>query len=103
YPADAKLGVHQDGDVGVLSAPVVSGSLGDVCLFRVGQTTRDGATKHDDIAALQPERFGGEGRLAFHGVDRIYPSPSALGKNGGRMNLTLRRVTKPPEEPRTSR
>ena len=38
--------------------------------------------------------LGGEGRLAFHGVDRIYPSTSALLKNGGRINLTLRRVTK---------
>ena len=37
--------------------------------------------------------LGGEGRLAFHGVDRIYPATSTLLKNGGRINLTLRRVT----------
>ena len=40
--------------------------------------------------------LGGEGRLAFHGVDRIYPYTSALLKNGGRINLTLRRVTRSP-------
>jgi alkylated DNA repair protein (DNA oxidative demethylase) len=40
--------------------------------------------------------LGGEGRLASHGVDRIYPSTSALLNKGGRINLTLRRVTKPP-------
>jgi DNA oxidative demethylase len=31
--------------------------------------------------------------MAFHGVDRIYPCTSTLLKNGGRINLTLRRVT----------
>jgi alkylated DNA repair protein (DNA oxidative demethylase) len=39
--------------------------------------------------------LGGEGRLAFHGVDRIYPQTSTLLKKGGRINLTLRRVTLP--------
>jgi alkylated DNA repair protein (DNA oxidative demethylase) len=46
--------------------------------------------KSGDVVVL-----GGEGRLSFHGVDRIYSSTSALLKNGGRINLTLRRVTKP--------
>jgi alkylated DNA repair protein (DNA oxidative demethylase) len=39
--------------------------------------------------------LGGEGRLAYHGVDRIYPQTSTLLKKGGRINLTLRRVTLP--------
>ena len=39
--------------------------------------------------------FGGESRLAFHGVDRIYPDTSMLLKTDGRINLTLRRVTPP--------
>jgi alkylated DNA repair protein (DNA oxidative demethylase) len=39
--------------------------------------------------------LGGEGRLAYHGVDRIYPETSPLLKKGGRINLTLRRVTLP--------
>ncbi|MFE0016247.1 alpha-ketoglutarate-dependent dioxygenase AlkB [Mesorhizobium sp. NPDC059054] len=95
YTADAKMGLHQDRDEVEFAAPVVSISLGDDCLFRVGQTVRDGKTvsfrlKSGDVVVL-----GGEGRLAFHGVDRIYPMTSALLKNGGRINLTLRRVTQP--------
>ena len=95
YTADAKMGLHQDRDEQEFAAPVVSISLGDDCLFRVGQTARDGKTvsfrlKSGDVVVL-----GGDGRLAFHGVDRIYPMTSALLKNGGRINLTLRRVTKP--------
>ena len=95
YTADAKMGLHQDRDEQEFDAPVVSISLGDDCLFRVGQPKRDGKTvsfrlKSGDVVVL-----GGEGRLAFHGVDRIYPMTSALLKNGGRINLTLRRVTVP--------
>lgn len=95
YTEAAKMGLHQDRDEEDFDAPVVSISLGDTCLFRVGETVRGGRTasfklKSGDIVVL-----GGEGRLCFHGVDRIYPSTSALLKNGGRLNLTLRRVTKP--------
>ena len=39
--------------------------------------------------------LGGEDRLAFHGIDRILPGTSDLLQEGGRFNLTLRRVTKP--------
>jgi DNA oxidative demethylase len=97
YTADAKMGLHQDRDEADFSAPVVSVSLGDDCLFRVGQATREGATKSFRLKSGDVVVLGGEGRLAFHGVDRIYPSTSALLKNGGRINLTLRRVTKPDE------
>ncbi|AGB43431.1 alkylated DNA repair protein [Mesorhizobium australicum WSM2073] len=92
YGQDAKMGLHQDRDEADLSAPVVSVSLGDDCLFRVGPTTRDGGTKSFRLKSGDVVVLGGEGRLCFHGVDRIYPSTSALLKNGGRINLTLRRV-----------
>jgi alkylated DNA repair protein (DNA oxidative demethylase) len=95
YTPEAKMGLHQDRDEADFSAPVVSVSLGDDCLFRVGQTTREGGTKSFRLKSGDVVVLGGEGRLSFHGVDRIYPSTSALLKNGGRINLTLRRVTKP--------
>ncbi len=95
YAADAKMGLHQDRDEKNLAAPVVSVSLGDDCLFRVGQSTREGGTKSFRLKSGDVVVLGGEGRLAFHGVDRIYPATSALLKNGGRINLTLRRVTVP--------
>ena len=95
YSSEAKMGLHQDRDEQDLAAPVVSVSLGDDCLFRVGQTTRDGGTKSFRLKSGDVVVLGGEGRLCFHGVDRIYPATSALLKNGGRINLTLRRVTLP--------
>ena len=95
YDGSAKLGLHQDRDEEDLSAPVVSVSLGDACLFRVGETTRGGRTTSLKLASGDVLVLSGEGRLAFHGVDRIYPGTSALLKKGGRINLTLRRVTKP--------
>ena len=42
--------------------------------------------------------LGGKARLAFHGVDRILPGTSTLLPEGGRINLTLRRVTMPGED-----
>ena len=101
YTDTAKMGLHQDRDEADLAAPVVSVSLGDDCLFRVGGTKREDRTVSFRLRTGDVVILGGEGRLAYHGVDRIYPSTSALLKNGGRINLTLRRVTKP-GEPRQS-
>lgn len=95
YAADARMGLHQDRDEQDFDAPVVSVSLGDDCLFRVGQNRREDGTKSFRLKSGDVVVLGGEGRLAFHGVDRIYPATSALLKNGGRINLTLRRVTVP--------
>ncbi|MBO6724574.1 MAG: alpha-ketoglutarate-dependent dioxygenase AlkB [Rhizobiaceae bacterium] len=94
YDAAAKMGLHQDRDEEDFSAPVVSVSLGDACLFRVGGTKRNMPTTSFRLESGDVVVLGGAGRLAFHGVDRIYAGTSALLKNGGRINLTLRRVTK---------
>jgi alkylated DNA repair protein (DNA oxidative demethylase) len=94
YDAAAKMGLHQDRDEEEFSAPVVSVSLGDACLFRVGGTKRNMPTTSFRLESGDVVVLGGEGRLAFHGVDRIFAGTSALLKNGGRINLTLRRVTK---------
>jgi DNA oxidative demethylase len=93
YSDAAKMGLHQDRDESDFSAPVVSVSLGDDCLFRVGGTKRNDPTQSFRLHSGDVVVLGGEGRLAFHGVDRIYPGTSTLLKNGGRINLTLRRVT----------
>ncbi|MCA1442245.1 alpha-ketoglutarate-dependent dioxygenase AlkB [Ensifer sp. IC4062] len=92
YSADARMGLHQDRDERDLETAVVSISLGDTCLFRVGGRERGGQTISFKLASGDVVVLGGEGRLAFHGVDRIYPNTSTLLKNGGRLNLTLRRV-----------
>lgn len=94
YTETAKMGLHQDRDEAALDAPVVSVSLGDSCLFRVGETRRSGPTVSIRLDSGDVVILGGEGRLCFHGVDRIYSATSTLLKNGGRINLTLRRVTR---------
>ncbi|MEM7464374.1 MAG: alpha-ketoglutarate-dependent dioxygenase AlkB [Pseudomonadota bacterium] len=93
YQENSKMGLHQDRDEENLDAPVVSISLGDTCLFRVGGTRRDERTTSFRLASGDAVILSGPGRLCFHGVDRIYPDTSPLLKNGGRINLTLRRVT----------
>lgn len=93
YDPSAKMGLHQDRDEKEFSAPVLSISLGDDCLFRVGGLKRDDPTQSVRLRSGDVVVIGGENRLAFHGVDRIYPGTSMLLKREGRINLTLRRVT----------
>lgn len=94
YTDNAKMGLHQDRDEEEFAAPVVSISLGDDCLFRVGGSRRNDPTTSFRLQSGDVVILGGEGRLCFHGVDRIYPATSTLLKSGGRINLTLRRVTR---------
>ena len=95
YSGTAKMGLHQDRDEAELAAPVVSVSLGDTALFRISGNERGGPTQSLKLASGDVLSFGGQARLCFHGIDRIYPGTSLLLKDGGRINLTLRRVTKP--------
>ncbi|HEY0303286.1 MAG TPA: alpha-ketoglutarate-dependent dioxygenase AlkB [Rhizomicrobium sp.] len=92
YRAGAKMGLHQDRDE-TDAAPVVSVSLGDDALFRFGGTARRGATQSIKLASGDVLVFGGPARRMFHGIDRILPGSSRLVPEGGRINLTLRRVT----------
>ncbi len=93
YDDDAKMGMHQDRDEETFDAPVLSLSLGDDCLFRVGGTQRGGKTTGFKLCSGDAMMLSGPARLAYHGVSRIYPGTSMLLKDGGRINLTLRRVT----------
>jgi DNA oxidative demethylase len=94
YAPTARMGLHQDRDEQDFTAPVVSLSLGDTCLFRVGGTRRSDPTRSFRLTSGDAVVLGGEARLAFHGVDRIMPGTSTLLPEGGRINLTLRRVRK---------
>ena len=94
YDSSARMGLHQDRDEEELAAPVVSLSLGDTALFRVGGLERNAPTRSFRLASGDAMSLGGAGRLAFHGVDRVIAGSSTLLPQGGRMNLTLRRVTR---------
>jgi alkylated DNA repair protein (DNA oxidative demethylase) len=93
YDAAARMSLHQDRDEAEFGAPVVSLSLGDAALFRIGGLTRSAPTQSFRLASGDAMTLGGPARLAFHGVDRIQAGSSRLLAEGGRINLTMRRVT----------
>lgn len=94
YGPGARMGLHQDRDEDDLDAPVLSLSLGDTAVFRVGGTERRGKTGSVRLSSGDAFLLSGPARLAFHGVDRVLAGTSTLLPEGGRINLTLRRVTR---------
>lgn len=92
YGPDARMGMHQDRDEADFSWPVVSVSLGDDGLFRIGNATRGGKTESIWLRSGDVVVMGGDARLTYHGVDRIKAGTSTLLQKGGRINLTLRVV-----------
>lgn len=102
YRDNAKMGLHQDRDEADFDAPVVSLSLGDTAIFRIGGTKRKDPTNSVRLASGDVVILEGATRLAYHGIDRILPQSSSLFEtcddpmpNKGRINITMRRVSKP--------
>ena len=95
YGPAARMGLHQDRDEEDFTAPVVSFSLGATCRFRIGGTMRGAPTGSFPLTSGDVVVLAGASRLAFHGVDRILAGTSTLVPDGGRINLTLRRVDRP--------
>jgi len=91
----ARLGLHQDRDEETFDAPVVSLSLGDRALFRIGGRARRDQTRSLTLSSGDVLVLAGDARLCFHGIDRIMPGSSRLIPGGGRINVTMRRVTRP--------
>lgn len=92
YEAKARMGLHQDRDEEDFDAPVVSLSLGAAARFRIGGARRTDPTRSLILKSGDAMVFGGPSRLMFHGIDRLMPHPADLLQ--GRINLTLRRVTR---------
>jgi alkylated DNA repair protein (DNA oxidative demethylase) len=92
YDNAAKMGLHQDKDERS-TAPVVSVSIGNTCVFRFGNTDNRGRP-WTDVELLSGDLFvfGGPTRLAYHGVPRTLPNTAdpALGLPDARWNITLR-------------
>jgi len=95
YGPTARLGLHRDEDEQAREAPILSISLGDTAIFRLGGPERRSPTKSLRLASGDVLVLSGPSRNWFHGVDRILPGTSGLLPEGGRINLTLRRVTLP--------
>ncbi len=92
YRDGARMGMHQDRDEADFSFPVLSVSLGDTAVFRLGGETRAAPSRTLRLASGDVCILGGDARLAFHGVDRTLAGSSRLIPGGGRLNLTLRRA-----------
>lgn len=92
YGEGARMGMHQDRDEADFTWPVLSMSLGDDGLFRIGNPTRGGKTESIWLQSGDVVVMGGDARLTYHGVDRIKFGTSSLMPKGGRINLTCRVV-----------
>lgn len=94
YQGEARMGLHQDRDERDLTAPVLSISLGDTAVFRIGPAPgaikQGGATSTVRLASGDVCALTGPARLARHGIDRLLAGSSRLLPGGGRINLTLR-------------
>ncbi len=93
YDANARMGLHQDRDEADFTQPVLSVSLGDDGLFRIGGQIRKAPTRSVWLQSGDVVVLEGPSRLAYHGIDRIKPGTSTLLAQPGRINLTLRVVT----------
>jgi DNA oxidative demethylase len=92
YGPEARLSLHQDRDEADFRFPVLSVSLGDTAVFRLGGEKRSDPTRTVRLASGDVCLLAGQARLFHHGVDRILAGSSALLPGGGRINLTLRRA-----------
>ena len=95
YDADARMGLHQDRDEEDFTYPVLSVSLGDTAVFRLGGARRGDPTRTLRLSSGDVCVLAGAARLRHHGVDRVLAGSSRLIEGGGRINLTLRRAKAP--------
>ena len=93
YKGRSKLGSHVDRDEEEPDAPVISVSLGDDAVFHVGGLKRGDRKERITLKSGDAVVLGGPARYAYHGIDRIVPGTSNRVPGGGRINLTLRRVS----------
>jgi alkylated DNA repair protein (DNA oxidative demethylase) len=92
YGEKARMGMHRDADEKDFGWPVLSISLGDPGVFRMGGTARSDPSARVLLESGDVVVMGGAARLAYHGIDRIRFAASRLLPEGGRINLTLRVV-----------
>ncbi|MDG2521480.1 alpha-ketoglutarate-dependent dioxygenase AlkB [Caulobacter segnis] len=92
YRDGARMSLHQDQDEADMRFPVLSVSLGDTAVFRLGGAKRGDPTRSLKLNSGDVCLLAGEARLFFHGVDRVLEGSSTLIPGGGRINLTLRRA-----------
>ncbi|MGI8712703.1 MAG: alpha-ketoglutarate-dependent dioxygenase AlkB family protein [Solirubrobacteraceae bacterium] len=92
YDPHARMGMHQDKEERS-PEPVVSLSIGQSCVFRLGSADRRSGP-HIDLEFHSGDLLvlGGPARLAYHGVTKLRPGAvdPDVGLRSGRLNITLR-------------
>lgn len=94
YGPGAKMGMHADSDE-VVTAPVVSFSVGATGVFRFGTTEGRGRPWVDlPLESGDAVVFGGPARLAYHGVPKLVSGTDdpVVGELPGRLNVTVRQT-----------
>lgn len=92
YAAGAKMGLHQDKDERDFKQPIVTVSLGDDADFLIGGTKRSDKTLAVVVRSGDVLIFGGDSRMRYHGIRKIYPGTSPLDGLNGRFSLTFRKA-----------
>ena len=72
------MGLHVDSDEEAWDAPVLSISLGDTALFRIGGSAALRSDAQRAAGVRRRVHARRRGRRAYHGVDRIMPGTSRL-------------------------
>lgn len=92
YKNDGSLGLHVDKTEDDHEAPIVGISIGADALFHLGGFDRrdkvDAFTLSSGDAVVQ----GGISRRCFHGIVKILPTLTSPVRDGGRVNITFRKV-----------
>lgn len=100
FPVGSSLGMHQDksesAEMIEAGSPIVTISLGDTAIFRLGNTSHPGSPYQDfELRSGDLLVMSGFSRLAYHSVLKILPDtrpPDVNLPNPGRVSLTLRQV-----------
>lgn len=92
YRKNARMGLHVDKDEIARHAPVISISLGDPALFKIGGLNRRDRTRSLKLFSGDVVVMAGQARHCYHGVSKVFYGESTLVAHGGRINLTLRCV-----------
>ena len=92
YGEGAKMGLHQDRDEKDFTQPIVTVSLGDDADFLIGGVKRADKTTPLILRSGDILIMGGESRMRFHGIRKIYPGTSPLADLTGRISLTFRKA-----------
>lgn len=91
YAPGAKLSLHQDSDEKDFTSPVVTISLGLPATFLFGGLERSDATKKIRLAHGDVVVWGGESRLAYHGIQPLKEGYHPI-LGAQRVSLTFRKV-----------